>query len=219
LLFCLKSPLIVDPIHNIHRLQLVSHLAAYLELSHKPFLASDRVLPAFHRLIHYGMGLQLTLPRLLIPLAPISTVPTFIVVSGPLGVQLCAILVPLDGSLDCKLLLHSLIHVGTSYPSLKLDGCTCCGLALRASRVRSATVGNDVFTEILLMIVIILGHGGRLGVLNEGWDEEGLAAVEGGCISLECRLLRYYTARDCLREVILEGVMVDDKVLVLGGRG
>ena len=69
------------------------------------------------------------------------------------------------------------------------------------------------------MMISMLGHGGRLGVLNERWDEKGLAAVEGGCISLECRLLRHYTARDCLWEVILEGVMVDDKVLVLGGRG
>jgi hypothetical protein len=74
LLFSLKSPLIVDPIHNVHRLQLVGHLAAYLELSHKPLLASDRVLPAFHRLIHYGMGLQLILPRLLVSLAPFSAV-------------------------------------------------------------------------------------------------------------------------------------------------
>ena len=165
------------------------------------------------------MGLKLALPRLFVPLAPVSAVPPFIVISGPLGIQLCAILVPLHGSLDCKLLFHGLIHIGTSYPSLKLDGCTSCGLALRAARVGSATVGNDVFTKILLMMINMLGHRSRLGVLNEGWDEEGLAAVEGGCISLECRLLRHYTARDCLREVILQGVMVDDKVLVLGGRG
>lgn len=180
MLFCLKRRLIIDPIHNVHRLQLVGHLAAYLELCHKPFLASYRVLPAFHRLIHYGMGLQLILPRLLIPLAPVSAVPPFIVISGPLGIQLCAILVPLHGSLDCKLLFHGLIHVGTSYPSLKLNGCTSCSVTLGTPRVRSATVGNDVFTEILLMIIIMLGHRSRLGVLNEGWDEEGLAAVEGG---------------------------------------
>ena len=135
MLFRLKSPLIVDPIHNVHRLQLVGHLAAYLELSHKPLLASDRVLPAFHRLIHYGMGLQLILPRLLVRLAPVSAVPPFIVVSGPLGIQLCAILVPLHSSLDCKLLFHGLIHIGTSNPSLKLDGCTCCCVTMRAPRV------------------------------------------------------------------------------------
>lgn len=110
-------------------------MASYLELSYKPFLASDRVLPALHRLIHYKMGLDLILSRFLVPLTPISTVTPFIVVSGPLGIQLCAILVPLHGSLDCKLLLHGLIHVGTGYPSLELDGCTSCSLTLRASRV------------------------------------------------------------------------------------
>lgn len=67
--------------------------------------------------------------------------------------------------------------------------------------------------------MILLGHRGRLGVLNERWDEEGLAAVECGCISLKGRLLRHYTAGDCLREIILEGIMVDDQVLVLSGRG
>ena len=81
MLFGLKRTLIVDPVHNVHRLQLVGNLAAYLELSYKPFLASDRVLPAFHRLIHYEMGLHLTLSRLFVPLAPISTVRPFIVVS------------------------------------------------------------------------------------------------------------------------------------------
>ena len=98
-------------------------------------MASDRVLPAFHWLIHDEMGLHLTLSSLLIPLAPISTVSPFIVVSGPLGIQLRAILVPLHSSLDCKLLLHGLIHVGTGYPSLELDGCTSRSLTLRASRV------------------------------------------------------------------------------------
>lgn len=67
--------------------------------------------------------------------------------------------------------------------------------------------------------MILLGHRGRLGVINERRDEERLAAVKGACISLKCRLLRHYTARDCLREVILEGIMVDDQVLVLSGRG
>lgn len=81
------------------------------------------------------MGLDLTLSRLFVPLTPISTVTPFIVVSGPLRIQLCAILVPLHGSLDCKLVFHGLIHVGTSYPSLELDGCTSCSLALRAPRV------------------------------------------------------------------------------------
>ena len=169
------------------------------------------------------MVLHLTLSCLLISLAPISSVVCpFVVISGPLGIQLCGILVSLHSSLDCKLLLHCLIHVGTCYPSLKLNGCSSCSLTLRPSRVGSATIGNNVFTEILMMMVMMMmlwNGGGGFRVFNEGWDEEGLAAVEGGCISLKRRLVRHYTARDCLREVILEGIMVDDKVLVLSGRG
>jgi hypothetical protein len=60
---------------------------------------------------------------------------------------------------------------------------------------------------------------GSFGVaVNKGWDKEALTAVEGWVCRLHSRMLGDNTARYSLRQIILKGVMMQDKVLILDWR-